>query len=210
MVVRDRLRHESRLDDPQRPAEALEPAVLFASVRPRKSRSACYELQLNRRGRYFFGPLEVSTRFPIGLVERGFITPADGELIVHPCIGRMTPRWRLDSQLAAVMMLHHRSRAGSFDDEFHHLREFRQGDSQRSIHWRTSARLNELMVREFEQNRDRGLLMIVELWLPDSPQSRHFDRVELAIRFAATACVEHFQQTRSVQQNLLISGAEMT
>ncbi|MFP6765957.1 MAG: DUF58 domain-containing protein [Planctomycetaceae bacterium] len=210
MVVRDRLRHESRLDDPRKETEALEPAVLFASVRPRKTRSACYELELNRRGRYFFGPLEVSTRFPIGLVERGFITPADGELIVHPRVGRMTDRWRRDSQLASEMMLQHRSRAGSFDDEFHHLREFRQGDSQRSIHWRTSARLNELMVREFEQNRDRGLLMVVELWLPDSPQPRHFERVELAISFAATACVEHLMQTRSVQQNLLITGAEIT
>ena len=208
MVVRDRLRHVSLPDRTDARSESLEPAVLFASVRPRKSRSACYELQLNRRGRYAFGPLEVSTRFPIGLVERGFITPADGELIVHPRLGRITSRWRRDSRLAAEMVLQHRSRAGSFDDEFHHLREFRQGDSQRSIHWRTSARLNELMVREFEQNRDRGLLMIVELWLPDNPEPRHFDHVELAISFAATACVEHLQQTRSVNQNLLISGSE--
>lgn len=210
MVVRDRLRQESQLSDPRGETEALEPAVLFASVRPRNSRSACYELQLNHRGRYLFGPLEVSTRFPIGLVERGFIEPAEGELIVHPRVGRMTPRWRRESQLASEMMLQRSSRAGTFDDEFHHLREFRPGDSQRSIHWRTSARLNELMVREFEQNRDRSLLMLVELWLPDDPQPRDFDRVELAVSFAATACVEHLTQTRSVNQDLLIAGAAIT
>ncbi len=208
MVVRDRLRQESQLSDPR--TETLEPAVLFASVRPRSSRSACYQLQLNHRGRYPFGPLEVSTRFPIGLVERGFIEPSPGELIVHPRVGRMTPRWRRESQLASEMMLQRSSRAGTFDDEFHHLREFRQGDSQRSIHWRTSARLNELMVREFEQNRDRSLLMLVELWLPDDPQPRDCDRVELAVSFAATACVEHLMQTRSVNQDLLIAGSAIT
>lgn len=210
MVVRDRLKHESQLNDPRAETEPLEPAVLFASVRPRSRRSACYELQLNHRGRYLFGPLEVSTRFPIGLVERGFVEPAPGELIVHPRVGRMTPRWRRESQLASEMMLQRSSRAGTFDDEFHHLREFRQGDSQRSIHWRTSARLNELMVREFEQNRDRGLLMLVELWLPDDPEPRDFDRVELAISFAATACVEHLTQTRGVHQDLLIAGTAIT
>ena len=210
MVVRDRLKHEARLSDPRAETETLEPAVLFAGVRPRRERSACYELQLNHRGRYLFGPLEVSTRFPIGLVERGFITHAPGELIVHPRVGRMTPKWRRESQLAAEMVLQRRSRAGTFHDEFHHLREFRQGDSLRSIHWRTSARLNELMVREFEQNRNRSLLMLVELWLPNDPEPRDFDRVELAISFAATACVEHLLQTRSVNQDLLIAGAAIT
>lgn len=210
MVVRDRLRQKSLLSEPRAETETLEPAVLFASVRPRSSRSACYQLQLNHRGRYLFGPLEVSTRFPIGLVERGFIEPSPGELIVHPRVGRMTPRWRRESQLASEMMLQRSSRAGTFDDEFHHLREFRQGDSQRSIHWRTSARLNDLMVREFEQNRDRSLLMLVELWLPDDPQPRDCDRVELAVSFAATACVEHLMQTRSVNQHLLIAGSAIT
>ena len=210
MVVRDRLRQKSQLSEPRAETETLEPAVLFASVRPRSSRSACYQLQLNHRGRYLFGPLEVSTRFPIGLVERGFIEPSPGELIVHPRVGRMTPRWRRESQLASEMMLQRSSRAGTFDDEFHHLREFRQGDSQRSIHWRTSARLNDLMVREFEQNRDRSLLMLVELWLPDDPQPRDCDRVELAVSFAATACVEHLMQTRSVNQDLLIAGSAIT
>src|SRR5262249_49364986 len=46
--------------------------------------------------------------------------------------------------------------------EFHGLRAFRSGDSPRWIHWRTSARCGELMVREFEDVPPDHLVLVVE------------------------------------------------
>jgi uncharacterized protein (DUF58 family) len=46
--------------------------------------------------------------------------------------------------------------------EFHALRAFRPGDSPRWIHWRTSARRGELMVREFEDLPADNLVLVLE------------------------------------------------
>ena len=206
MLVRDRVGREGKKTLRVTDDSVLEPSVLFASVRPGQERTARYRLRLNRRGRYLFGPLEVSTRFPLGLVERGFITDVRGELIVHPQIGYLTPAWRREARLAAEMVTRQQTQRGMFEDEFHHLRDYRPGDNPRDIHWRTSARMNDLMVREFHQSRDRGLILLLDLWQPDRPQPEDLDRVEFAVSFAATVCVDHLRETRGVEQHLLIAG----
>ncbi|NQV23388.1 MAG: DUF58 domain-containing protein [Rhodopirellula sp.] len=207
MMVRDRVGRSSDGGYLGPSAEiGLEPTVLFASVRPGTERRACYQLRLNHRGRYLFGPLEVSTRFPLGLVERGFITDERGEMLVYPQIGTLSSRWHRDAQLAAEMIERQQTRKGMFEDEFHHLRNFRPGDSTRNVHWRTSARMNQLMVQEFHQSRDQGLIVVLDLWQPERPSTEDIERVELAVSFAATICVEHLKQTRGVEQVLSICG----
>lgn len=208
MVVRDqvtRARHRRMMENDD---DTLEPAVLFASVRPQSSRTASYQLRLGHRGRYQFGPLEVSTRFPLGLVERGYASDVRGELLVHPQIGRLLPAWNEEPRMAAELVQRSVTRRGVFDDEFHHLRDYRPGDNPRDIHWRTSARRNGLMVRQFHQSRDRGLIVLMELWQPDRPSQEDRDRVELAVSFAATICVDHLKHTRGVDQTLLVSGRD--
>jgi len=211
MVVRDRVGRSSEGGFLGPSTEmGLEPTVLFASVKPRTERSACYQLRLNRRGRYQFGPLEVSTRFPLGLVERGFIIDEHGEMLVYPPIGILSSRWHRESQLAAEMVERQQTRKGMFEDEFHHLRNFRPGDSPREVHWRTSARMNELMVQEFHQSRDQGLLVLLDLWQPSRPSESDIERVELAVSFTATICMDHLRQTRGVEQVLSICGRKST
>ena len=209
MMVHDRVGRASRGGLLSSSAEVgLEPTVLFASVRPGTKRTACYQLRLNRRGRYLFGPLEVSTRFPLGLVERGFITDERGEMLVYPQIGILSSRWYRESQLAAEMVERQQTRKGMFEDDFHHLRNFRSGDSPREVHWRTSARMNELMVQEFHQSRDQGLILLLDLWQPERPTEQDLERIELAVSFAATVCMDHLRQTRGVEQVLSVCGRQ--
>lgn len=207
MVVRDRLSksHNGKSDQ----TNVLEPAVLFASVRPRQDRTACYQLRLTERGKYTFGPIEISTRFPLGLVERGFVTDVRGELLVHPRVGRLSQSWYSDARMATESVQRQHTRHGMFDDEFHHLRNYRSGDNPRDIHWRTSARVQDLMVRKYEQSRDQGLIVLLDLWLPNRPTADDEDRVELAISFAATIGVDHLRQTRGVHQYLFVSGRDL-
>ncbi len=75
--------------------------------------------------------------------------------------------------------------------EYHGLRDYRSGDSPRWIHWRTSARRGELMVKEFEQQNEQDLAILIDPWLPRtkaSPEQR--EAMEQAISFAATLCLE--------------------
>jgi uncharacterized protein (DUF58 family) len=211
MMVRDRVGRSSEGGFLGSSTEVgLEPTVLFASVKPGTERTACYQLRLNRRGRYLFGPLEVSTRFSLGLVERGFITDKHGEMLVYPQIGILSSLWHRESQLAAEMVERQQTRKGMFEDDFHHLRNFRSGDSPREVHWRTSARMNELMVQEFHQSRDQGLIVLLDLWQPKRPSEADTERVELAVSFTATICMDHLRQTRGVEQVLSICGREST
>ena len=66
------------------------------------------------------------------------------------------------------------------------------------------------MVREFHQNRDQDLLLAVDLWLPQHPEPADLDRLEAAISFAATICVELCGQAGESQLWLGSAGQEFT
>ena len=71
-------------------------------------------------------------------------------------------------------------------DDLHGLRPFRPGDNPRWIHWRTTARRGQTMIREFEESAGQNLLVILEPWSenPDFPDAQ----LEAAISLAATIC----------------------
>jgi uncharacterized protein (DUF58 family) len=75
---------------------------------------------------------------------------------------------------------------GLREGDYHGLRDWRAGDSRRWIHWRTTARRGELMVRQFEQQRNHDLVLLVELWQPVQPTDADRETIERAVRFAAT------------------------
>lgn len=187
--------------------DRFEAATLFARVPAGQSRRSDYFVRFSQRGEYSFGPLELTTLFPLGLVERGLIFNDFATLIVHPRMGRMTSRWRSDLWNATELSEQRRMRAGLFDDEFHRIREYRVGDNPKAIHWRTTARRGELMVREFQQTRDRDLVLLVELWQPQQPSTTDLDRVELAISFAATVLYENLRQSREARLRVIVIGS---
>ncbi|MBW3540969.1 MAG: DUF58 domain-containing protein [Planctomycetes bacterium] len=186
--------------------ESLEAEVVLARVPPRSRRGGQYHLRPMRRGRYRFGPLEARTRFPLGLVERGVTVSAADELLVYPRLGQLTPAWRREFETADELVHRPESRPGTFDDEFHRIREYRPGDNPRAIHWRTSARQGALMVREFHESRERNLTLLVDLWLPERPTDDDLERVELAVSFAATIGVERLRAARETVLSLGIAG----
>jgi uncharacterized protein (DUF58 family) len=83
------------------------------------------------------------------------------------------------------------------EGDYHGLREFRSGDSRRWIHWRTSARRGALMVRQFEQQRNQDLCLLVELWRPAEPTEAELENVERAVSFAATVISDRCRRAGS-------------
>lgn len=190
----------------QHGTENLFPIVVFTRVGPSQERTSRYQLRLMPRGRHVCGPVRLLTRFPLGLVERSYVMSCPGELLVYPRIGRLTSQWHREQMNADELVQHTRPRSGAFEDEFHRLREYRQGDSLRSIHWRTTARRNQLMVRENHQMRDLDLALVLDLWLPASPTAAELANVELALSFMATVTVEHCQKSRESTLFIGIAG----
>jgi uncharacterized protein (DUF58 family) len=130
------------------------------------------------------------------------------DVLVYPRIGRLTPQWKRRSQGATELVARPQARAGVFHDEFHRLREFRTGDNPRDIHWRTSARRGELILREYQQNRDFNLAVVLDLWRP-SPTAASDDRIDLyegTLSFALTLLIEHGRECRDGTLFLAASG----
>ncbi|MER5702776.1 DUF58 domain-containing protein [Micromonospora sp. NPDC002296] len=125
-------------------------------LRPGRDTTISYDVPTDRRGVVPVGPLRVTRRDPLGLVALARPYSGTVPVWVHP---RIHP-------LAAVPRGAGRSLDGRVDGvphgsiTFDSLREYVVGDELRRVHWRTSARVGELMVRE---NVDTSLPRIVVL-----------------------------------------------
>ena len=172
-------------------AVSVTPRVFFARVAGRDRARIRWECPSPRRGKYRFRDLDVGTRSPFGLVEHRVTIALPDQVVVYPTIGRLTRRWFQMQRQATENRRGQRHDRSAQQVEYHGLRDYRSGDSPRWIHWRTSARRGELMVKEFEQQNEQDLAILIDPWVPRtkaSPEQR--EALEQAISFAATLCLE--------------------
>ncbi|MES1213162.1 MAG: DUF58 domain-containing protein [Singulisphaera sp.] len=182
VMVSDRIR---RLGAPpeERPISAR---TLFPYISSRGTASQSYRGRIMRRGRYEFGPIRLSTRFPFGMISGHTTIEEPQTLLVLPRLGRLTRRWQRLQQSADVGTSNVQRRQGLLEGDFYGLRDWRSGDSRRWIHWRTSARRQTPVVRQFEQQRNQDLVIVLELWQSDRPTEAELAHVETAVSFAAS------------------------
>ena len=169
--------------------QPLRPSVLFPYAPAGQSRKGVYRGRLVERGRYRFGPLRASTRFPFGLFSRTITLGQPETLIVMPRLGRLTRGWAARRKEALAGMDRRRQQPGA-EGDFYGVREWRSGDGRRLIHWRSSARLGKLVVRQFERPRSRDVAVVLDLWQPEPHSPEHVENVELAVSFAATVLTD--------------------
>ncbi|WP_028645703.1 DUF58 domain-containing protein [Nocardioides sp. URHA0020] len=111
--------------------------------------SVSYQVRSDVRGRFEIGPMSVRVSDPFGLVELGRTFRTTVPLTVTP---RTVPLANIPLGGAWTGSGDNRPRSfatGSAEDVT--VREYRQGDDLRRVHWRSSAKLGELMVRREEQ-----------------------------------------------------------
>jgi uncharacterized protein (DUF58 family) len=165
--------------------KSLRTTVYFPFVPAGQERTGTYRGRLYDRGKYELGPVRISTRFPFGLFSRVISVPQKDTLYVYPRLGRLTRNW-LERHRQALAGADRRERRPGLEGDFYGVREWRSGDSQRYIHWRSSARTGKLVVRQFEQPRNRDVALVLDLWRPAKPTPADRENVELAVSFAAT------------------------
>jgi uncharacterized protein (DUF58 family) len=147
------------------------------------------------RGRYRFETLDLATRSPFGLLERRLSESAGGTILVYPRVGQLQRAWHRIYRESTETKRGRRHDRTAQQQEYHGLRDYRPGDSPRSIHWRTSARIGQPMVKEFEQQNEQDLAILLDAWLPRSKvTTEQREALEEAIRFAASLAVEATRQ----------------
>jgi uncharacterized protein (DUF58 family) len=181
--------------------------VVFPYLAAGDTDRTTYQITLPRRGRYQFGPLQVSTRFPMGLFKATAKVRRYEQVVAWPRLGRLTPGWLRMMVSGRLGRQPQPFRQGPVEGDYFGLREWRPGDSRRWIHWRTTAKLGDLAVRQFEQIHDQDLAIILDLWQPNEPSRSDLERVEIAISFAATV-VQESSQSKGSRLTLALAGKQ--
>ena len=162
------------------------PAVYFDYIRASDNKRKSYVGRLPERGRYRFGKITLSTRFPCGFFRSTVELDVEDEMIVLPKIGMLAAGWMTRQHEASETMLHRRHRPSRVTGEFLGVRGWQHGDTKRWIHWRASARHDQLVVRQYEQHQNHDAAILLDLFCPPEKALQYADDIELAVSFAAT------------------------
>jgi uncharacterized protein (DUF58 family) len=136
-----------------------------------------------RRGIYPLGTVTLSTSFPFGLFrkERDIEIPA--EVVVWPRSDRRVREPRIGGGRLRRSGLSARGTAGS-RGEYRSLRGYRPGDDPKDIHWRSTARMREPVVREYERDGAETR------WICLDTRCDQSEAAEVAIEVAASLAAQ--------------------
>jgi uncharacterized protein (DUF58 family) len=125
------------------------PRFVVDRVSPNWRRTVTYQIKSDVRGLYQVGPLMLTVADPFGLVETSRLFAESQTLLVTPRVHRL-PQVRLGTDRAGSGENRPRAIAAAGEEDAT-VRDYRDGDDLRRVHWRSTARRGSLMVRREEQ-----------------------------------------------------------
>lgn len=162
------------------------------SLGPGASHEDVFAIPTTRRAVVVVGPVRSVRGDPLGLVRRRVRWTEAVDLYVHPRLvslaGAASGVLRdLEGQATRVV--------SDSDMSFHALRDYLAGDDRRHIHWKTTARIGELMVRQFEDTRRTHTAIALSTSTDDYASTEEF---ELAVATAASIGVQVLRDEREL------------
>jgi uncharacterized protein (DUF58 family) len=121
-----------------------------------------YRLCPGQRGPAGFGPVHVRITSPLRLWQRSHRIGPASDVKVFPDFGQLLGQTlnATDRRAPAAGAIRKRRRGEGTD--FMQLREYRQGDSMRSIDWKATARRNKPITREYQEERDQQVVFLLD------------------------------------------------
>jgi uncharacterized protein (DUF58 family) len=156
-----------------------------------------YPLLGRVRGRFATGPLRVRTTDPFGLVQLDRQFVATTEVMVTPRIFPLSAIRTVGGAGSAGEARPHRIGVVGQDDVL--VREYRQGDDVRRIHWRSTARRDELMVRREEQAWDPSASIVLDSRVGAHAGRGMHNSIEWAISAAASIALHFLDDGFSIE-----------
>ncbi|WP_417564226.1 DUF58 domain-containing protein [Microbacterium sp.] len=163
---------------------------------PGASVEELFAIPTTRRGVLPVGPVSVVRGDPFGLFERVHRRDEPVDLFVHP------RTVSFDGQTLGFMRdLEGLPTADLSPDDvsFHALREYQPGDDLRHVHWRSTARTGDLMVRQFEETRRSHFVIGLSTLAADYASP---DEFELAISAAGSVGLRALRDSRQVDAHV--------
>jgi hypothetical protein len=134
----------------------------IASLAPGEKVSAAYRVTCRPRGVYRVGPASGHSTDPLALAELPTPTSVIDRLIVYPTVEELDgfPMVRGKDPAIDASRPEHSQRGG---EDFYTLREYQLGDDLRRVHWPSSAKTDELMIRQLETPWQSRALVLLDV-----------------------------------------------
>ncbi|HUH05968.1 MAG TPA: DUF58 domain-containing protein [Kofleriaceae bacterium] len=166
----------------------LDKKCYFLKIPAGKIQRTSYRHTFSRRGIHRFDGFRVGSKFPFALFRKSRDVGAEDEILVYPAVFSVpppNPRARRQGDTQAMRM----GRRG----EFFGLREYRDGDDRRDIHWRSTARLGRMLVREYEEEAQRRATIVCDNALPPGASEEQEHALEQAVSLAASLATTYLR-----------------
>lgn len=165
------------------------------------------QISTDIRGVHQIGPVSIETAFPLGLnVVTKTFEDTKSEIVVFPSPFKVSNFPFFQDETSSHYGENMGKRKGG-NDEFISVREYKQGDSPRHIHWPSSAKKGELIVREYQDILPSSLTIILDLNKKFNViSSLKETTLEYAINIASSLAIYALDQGYSV--NLLGLGKD--
>jgi uncharacterized protein (DUF58 family) len=190
--------------------EPTERRCYFLKVSAEGEQVAAYQRVPAKRGRLALVGYRIGTRYPFGLVEKAYVHVGEGELLVYPELVDVDP---------AIIrgLFTGTDRPDPFigrGTEIAGLREYVAGDEARSIHWRRTAALGNLVVKERQRDASSRVTFVLDNARPDGADAAWDEGFEHAISRVASLTAEAMARgatvdvvTRGARSPLLAPGS---
>ncbi len=171
-------------------------------------------IQFAHRGRYPVPAMEAASGYPFGLVELTRPLLTAGEVVVLPALGQVDVaafrRWLVRSAGAADFHRRSHRRMAQSDGDVRGVRTYRPGDPPRDVHWRTSARRDQLMVREYDRSPPQDLLIVLDPWVPSAADRTAAGKLDWALSLAVSVAWGWAHADSAGSLTLLVGGSAWT
>lgn len=173
-------------------------AARFTRIAPGETEVGSYRFESPRRGLVELGTMRVLTRYPFGLIEKGYTIFLPDEVIVYPKLLEHVATSALRPMQGEAAPIHQTGRGSEFAGS---VRFYREGDEARDIHWKRTASRGELVVREHEQDSSALVTLSVDNLLPSDVEDEAAwrEQFETSISEIATIASAYLAQGVSVQ-----------
>lgn len=141
-----------------------------------------YQTRCDRRGHFTFGAMPLHSRGPFGLFDTRRSLSIPSELLIYPAYHPLKRLRLFEKREIAEHQSLHLGRGS----EIIGTREYRPGDSLRQVHWRSTARTGKLVVKEFTDDEQPAMTVVLDLQMGSGVGQGKFSTFETAIRMAAS------------------------
>ncbi|EJJ26588.1 DUF58 domain-containing protein [Rhizobium sp. CF142] len=148
---------------------------------------ASFDLQLTRRGQFSVRELWLKWPSRLRLIDRIVRLPVAREIAVIPDISPVLSG-AIKTQILPLEAGQKDLRLRGEGSEFHQLREFAAGMDPRSIDWKRSARMRNLVVREMRAEKNHQIILCVDSGRLMAERLDGFTKLDRAINAALAMC----------------------